>query len=453
MKFAVVDVETTGGSPAKGRITEIGIAIVENGAVSQTYNKLLNPEVLVPVYITALTGITNEMLVDQPKFEDVAQEVYDLLDGCVFCAHNVKFDYAFVRAAFQQVGIRFNATQKVCTVKYTRRVVKGLKSYSLANLCKRFGIENKNPHRALGDALAASQVLNFVQHLDRTNLLKEFLKNKSAEFALPQKIEADVVRSLPEKPGIYRFLNEKDEVLYIGKAQNIKKRVKSHFTGTAKDAKYQRLNREVSDITFQLAGSDAIASLLEDHEIRHRWPPYNKAQKRPKPRFGVYEYIDRAGRIRLGINKVTNSFPALRRFHSLYAARLWLFEIIEEFQLSPQLAGLPAMVDFENDIEVHTRRYVLFKNKWESDQTHLIILKEGRNAHETGFIFVSDGEYRGVGFMPKEKKFRSEPSTVLKYLQLKKPGYLPDRIVEKELQNANRENVITFTNHNLKLPQ
>lgn len=452
MKFAVVDVETTGGSPARGSLTEIGIVIVENGKIIETYNQLINPGMPVPVYITALTGITDEMLADQPKFEEVADEIYDLLNGKIFCAHNVKFDYAFVRAAFSTAGITFNATRKVCTVKYTRRVVKGLKSYALGNLCKRFGIVNENPHRALGDALAAAEVLNFVRNLDRTNTLTELLKHKSSEFSLPQKIESKTVNSLPEEPGIYRFLNDNGKILYVGKAKNIKSRVKSHFTGEAKDLKYQRLNKEVSDITFQLAGSEVIAALLEDHEIRHHWPPYNKAQKRPVPRYGVYEYMDNAGRIRLGINRVRNCFPAVRMFHSLYAARTWLFDVIKEFELSPQLAGLPSMGEFEAEVEVHVQRYRIFKNRLATDNVHRLILKKGRKPDESGFILVSNNQYKGVGFIPQKVDFRSEPSNILKYLQLKKTGHLPDRIVEKELMTAGEYEVLTFTGEELKLP-
>lgn len=120
--------------------------------------------------------------------------------------------------------------------------------------------------------------------------------------------------------------------------------------------------------------------------------------------------------------------------------------------MSPQLAGLPAMGEFEADVEVHEQRYELFKRTFKTEKIHRLILKPGRTDREVGFILVSNNEYRGVGFIPKNKNFRSEPSTVLKHLQPKKPGHLPDRIVEKELMNADDDRVLTLADKDLKLP-
>lgn len=453
MKFAVVDVETTGGSPQAAKIIEIGIVIIENGEIVKTYNQLVNPRVNIPFYITALTGISNEMPVNKPAFETIANHVYNLLEGAVFCAHNVNFDFAFMRIAFKNAGIEYRPEQKLCTVKYTRRVVKGLKSYSLGNLCKRFGIKNENPHRALGDALATAQLLSFVQSLDHSRVINELLKNKGAEFSLPQQLDARQIESLPDTPGIYRFLNKKNDVLYVGKAKNIKKRVRSHFSGIPESTRYQTLFKEVCDISFNLSGTELMASLMEDHEIRQKWPPFNKAQKQNPPAYGVYEYTDLSGRVRLGINRVKNRYPTLQKFHSLYAARTWLFQTVREYKLSPQLAGLPHMSHFDKDVEVHAKRLALCKKHLNEQNEYRIILQEGRKPDEIGFILMAPEGYKGLGFAPSQIDFWSEPSKLLKYLQLKRPGHLADKLIEKLLLNTPQLQILTFSADSFSLPE
>ncbi|GAB5380528.1 MAG: hypothetical protein Alis3KO_26680 [Aliiglaciecola sp.] len=156
--YAVVDIETTGGRANNHRITEIGIAKVIGNQVVDTWQSLINPQRHIPRNITQLTGIDDEMVADAPLFVEIADTLRTYLADCVFVAHNVNFDYGFIRAEYERLEQNFRMP-KLCTVREMRKAVPGLPSYSLANLTHHFGIDMTRHHRALSDAEAAAELL------------------------------------------------------------------------------------------------------------------------------------------------------------------------------------------------------------------------------------------------------------------------------------------------------
>ena len=159
--YVVVDIETTGGRAAQHKITEIGMVKVVNGEIIEEYETLLNPQRRIPRNITALTGIDDAMVVDAPIFAEVADEVAQFTKGCVFVAHNVNFDYGFIKQEFTRIERRFSRA-KLCTVREMRKAKPGLKSYSLANLTSAFNIDMTRHHRAMSDAIAANELLSII---------------------------------------------------------------------------------------------------------------------------------------------------------------------------------------------------------------------------------------------------------------------------------------------------
>ncbi len=159
--YVVVDVETTGGRGERHRVTEIGAVRVRNGRVVDEFSTLLNPQRTIPPGITRLTGITPEMVMTAPYFVDVADEFERFLEGAIFVAHNVEFDYGFIAREFKRLGRAFRMP-KLCTCSSMRRLYPGRKSYSLANLCRDFHISLTDHHRALCDARAAAELLLLV---------------------------------------------------------------------------------------------------------------------------------------------------------------------------------------------------------------------------------------------------------------------------------------------------
>jgi DNA polymerase III subunit epsilon len=151
--FTVIDVETTGAVHKYGKITEIAIYVHDGQEITDSFVTLVNPEIDIPLYITRLTGITNEMVSEAPRFYEIARKIVEITTGRIFVAHNVNFDYQFIREEFLRLGYEFNR-KKICTVRLSRRLLPGHSSYSLGKLCDDLGISIEGRHRASGDALA-----------------------------------------------------------------------------------------------------------------------------------------------------------------------------------------------------------------------------------------------------------------------------------------------------------
>ncbi len=158
MEFAVVDIETTGSTPQSAGITEIAIVIHNGVEVTGKYVTLINPRQKIPPFIVNMTGISDAMVANAPLFEEVAPQIFNLLNGRIFVAHNVSFDYSFVHYLLWKCGFQWSAP-KLCTIKLSRRVFPGLEKYGLGSLTRDLGIRIEGRHRAWGDAAATAQVL------------------------------------------------------------------------------------------------------------------------------------------------------------------------------------------------------------------------------------------------------------------------------------------------------
>src|SRR3569833_52960 len=190
--YAIVDIETTGGHASSNGITEVAICLHDGKKVTQRYSTLVNPQRDIPVYIRALTGITNEMVQNAPLFEDVAADIYHLLHGKIFVAHNVNFDFSFIRHHLQSAGYDLQCN-KLCTVRLGRKIMPGLPSYSLGKLCHYLGIENDSRHRAAGDAEATATLFSLLLQNDSENHIIQALKQRSREQVLPPNLPKEAI--------------------------------------------------------------------------------------------------------------------------------------------------------------------------------------------------------------------------------------------------------------------
>ncbi len=159
--YAVVDIETSGGRAQVDKITEIAIYIHDGEKIVDEFSTLINPEVYIPPFITRLTGINNEMVASAPKFYEVAKKIVLMTEGHLFVAHNAPFDYRFIQEEFKRLGYNYQR-QTLCTVRMSRKIIPGMGSYSLGNLCQNLGITINNRHRAAGDALATTKLLELL---------------------------------------------------------------------------------------------------------------------------------------------------------------------------------------------------------------------------------------------------------------------------------------------------
>jgi len=208
MEYAIVDIETTGGNAGGSRITEIAIIIHDGTNIIDRFETLVNPQKEIPLPIFALTGINNEMVRHAPIFDDIAEKVFGLLAGRVFVAHNVNFDYSFVRHQLEQSGFKWTAS-KLCTVRAARKIKPGLPSYSLGKLCRSLEIPLENQHRAGGDADATVILFSRLLEWDTTGEIDKMVKKTAQDQRLPPNLPPADFEQLPNTPGVYYFITRR----------------------------------------------------------------------------------------------------------------------------------------------------------------------------------------------------------------------------------------------------
>lgn len=337
--FAVVDIETTGGYAEHHRITEIAIYHHDGKSITDFFYTLVNPGRKIPAFITGLTGITTGMVEDAPPFEAIAEDILRLLEGRVFVAHNAHFDYAFLKKEFETAGIHWQS-KKLCTVRLSRKLIPGLRSYSLGSLAEALSIPVQNRHRAGGDAEATAHIFTQLLQRDKEGYINQLLKRNSGETILPPNLARWEFDRLPADVGIYFFLDSRNRVIYVGKALNIKKRVAGHFTGVARGWSQSRIRNDIHHVSFEPTGCELMALIREAEEIRKQWPRYNQAQKYRIEKWGVFSYEDRNGYQRLLVNMVMRNDKPVMSFASRGDAWNVLWQKSNEYGLCPRLAGL-----------------------------------------------------------------------------------------------------------------
>ncbi len=414
--YAIVDIETTGGYAENHRITEIAIYLHDGFGITDEYHTLINPGRNIPYYITGLTGITTEMVLDAPAFKEIAGEIIKRLEGKIFVAHNAHFDYSFLKKEFEQSGFSWQA-KKLCTVRLSRKIIPGLRSYSLGSLTESLGIKILNRHRAGGDAAATVKIFDELLKRDRDNHILKSLKRNSGETILPPNLPKADFDRLPAKPGVYYFHNSRSSVIYVGKAANIKKRIAGHFSGDAREWSRSNIRNEIHHISFELTGNELIALILESQEIRRLWPKYNQAQKYKVEEWGVFGYEDRNGFMRFSVNVVTRGSMPLIRFSSKGDAWNFLWEKVRAFDLCPKLSGLQlakglcfdyqtgecngACMGLETIDKYNNRVNKAIQSFKESGET-VAIIGRGRNVEEQSMVLVEKGNYIGFGFFGQD---------------------------------------------------
>lgn len=410
MEYAVVDIETTGGNAGGSRITEIAVLIHNGKEVIERWETLVNPQQHIPLYITALTGISNEMVYKAPLFQDIAKELLDLLSDRIFVAHNVNFDYSFVRHQLEDAGYKWTAP-KLCTVRAARKIKPGLPSYSLGNLCRSLGISLENRHRAGGDADATAVLLSLLIN-DGALEIQKMIKKTAPDQRLPPNLPPEDFENLPEKPGVYYFYNAQKKVVYVGKALNLKKRVASHFSGHKITPQRQHFLRDIYGISFEECATELMALLLECSEIKKLWPIYNTALKRFEPKYGLYEYTARNGYRYLAVGKVSKLMPCIEVFSTINEGISLLRSLQEKFALDYRFCKYAVSTESEgvvannlSDLPVVEQHNQLVQQAVDfvtELKPSYYILDKGRTKDEQSCIWVQDGHFYGMGCISNE---------------------------------------------------
>lgn len=270
-----LDLETTGATPLRDRITEIALVRFEQGVEVARWQTLLNPEQSIPAFIQSLTGINNEMVATAPTFAQIADKLHSFLEGAVLAAHNVRFDHGFIKAEFKRLGITIR--QKVlCTVKLSRLLYPEFKSHGLDAIVQRHQIANIVRHRAMGDVEAMLAFVNVARLELGEHALIHAAKQLISAPSLPPHLDAHLLDEMPETPGVYLFYGENNLPLYIGKSINLRARVLSHFNSDHASTREMRISQEIKHIEWITTVGEFSALLLESQLIKERQPIYNR---------------------------------------------------------------------------------------------------------------------------------------------------------------------------------
>jgi DNA polymerase-3 subunit epsilon len=407
--YAILDIETTGGQFNEEGITEIAIYRFDGHEVVDQFISLVNPEIPIQPFVVKLTGINNAMLRSAPKFYEIAKRIIEITSGCVLVAHNASFDYRILRTEFKRLGYDFEA-KTLCTVELAKKLIPEQPSYSLGKLVRALGIPMADRHRANGDAMATTKLFKMLLEKDlEKTIIQDFIKFEIEKGISPKLL--DIVGQMPSKTGVYYIHNESGNLIYIGKSQNIKKRVNQHFTGIT--TKSKKIQAEVFTITYEETGSELIALLKESEEVKINRPKYNRAQKKTIFPMALYAEKDGNGYLCLKIEKADARRKEITSFTSLQEGKNYLFKMCSKYGLCQKLTGLyhtkkecfqyntkecDGACIGEITPEIYNLRVQQFISENSFENKSMILLDRGRNVNERSAILIEDGIYKGYAY-------------------------------------------------------
>ena len=407
--YAIIDIETTGLSPSNEKITEIAIFIHDGQKVVDEFSTLINPEKKIPYRIIQITGINNQMVEDSPKFYEIAKKIVELTDDKMIVGHNVRFDYGFMRNEFKSLGYDF-ARKTLDTVKLSRKLIPGRKSYSLGRLCNDLEIENHARHRAAGDALATTKLFEMLLSID-SNLEDVNINGAQSD------LNKSLIKDLPSEAGVYYFYDKSKELIYVGKSINIHDRVLSHLNNNL-HKKAIKMKSMIADVGYQKTGSELIALLLESDEIKRNQPIFNQSQKRTYFNYGLYSFEDEMGYKNLKIMRIIDELTPLYTYSSALEGKEHLTKICEDFNLCQKLSGLYDTSGACFHYQIHTCKGAcigeespsLYNSRvdealenYQFKHQNFFVIDNGRNDDENSIVKIESGKYLGFGYLNKDQ--------------------------------------------------
>ncbi|HRV54202.1 MAG: exonuclease domain-containing protein [Flavobacteriaceae bacterium] len=407
--YAILDIETTGGKYNEEGITEIAIYKFDGHKVVDQFISLVNPERKIQEFVVNLTGINNNMLRNAPKFYEVAKRIVEITEDCIIVAHNAKFDYRILRTEFKRLGFDFKR-RSLCTVELSKELIPGQPSYSLGKLSRALGIPVSDRHRASGDAMATMKLFKMLLTKDTEKyIIKDSIRTEPKFQMEPKHLE--IIEQLPSITGVYYIHKSDGEIIYIGKSNNIKKRINQHFTST--QPKSKKIQLLVAAVTYEATGSELVALLKESEEIKKNKPLYNRALRRTIFTHALYSFKDDNGYINLKIDVVDGRKKPITTFSNRDSAKQFMHKAVETYSLCQKLAGIyntkgscfnysiktchGACINKEEAESYNERVLELIEKNSYSGQ-NLAIIDRGREIDERSVIYIKNGIFYGVGF-------------------------------------------------------
>lgn len=396
--YAVIDTETTGGTPRFSKLTDISIFITDGEQVLDEFSSLINPGISISPFITQLTGIEDEMVAGAPTFEEIARQIVEITDNTVFVAHNANFDYGMLQHEFASLGYSYER-KKLCTVRLARKFLPGHRSYGLGNVCADLGIPINGRHRARGDAEATVELFKMIYAESGGH--PTMANEKWLKF-LPAHMDRDLIDRLPEEPGLYYLNDQEGTPLYVGASKNLFKSVTKHLTSQSKKSK--ELLSLIADVDFEMTGSELIAQLRLQEERERLEPHFNYVKSRTK--WQITTHPDLFGYLNLTVIPGANGSG--QTFGSKKDALTFLEKITQNYHLCKPLVGLGSACEgaclgackqLEKSDTYNDRVESALKSR-NFDRSNFIILDQRQSInHDQPFILVENDQYIGYGLV------------------------------------------------------
>ncbi|WP_417291472.1 exonuclease domain-containing protein [Corallibacter sp.] len=407
--YAILDIETTGGKYNEEGITEIAIYKFDGHKVVDQFISLVNPERDIQPFVVNLTGINNNMLRNAPKFYEVAKRIVEITEDCILVAHNAQFDYRILRTEFKRLGFGYKR-KTICTVELSKSLIPGQPSYSLGKLARALGIPVTDRHRASGDAMATVKLFKMLLNKDlEKHIIKDAVRAEP-KFQMEPNLK-QIINELPNETGVYYIHNDKGDIIYIGKSNNIKNRISQHFSSTSPKSK--KIQLQTASVTYEKTGSELVALLKENQEIKKNKPLFNRALRRTIFTYALYSFVDDNGYINLKIDKADGRKTAITTFSNRQSAKSFMHKAVEDYNLCQKLTGLyPTKTNCFNytikqcegaciqqeTAESYNSRVESLIQKNSYTNLNMVIIDKGRDIDERSAILIKNGIFKGLGF-------------------------------------------------------
>jgi DNA polymerase-3 subunit epsilon len=410
--YAIIDIETTGGSAQLEKITEIAVYLHDGNEITGEFVSLVNPERNIPYFITNLTGITNEMVENAPRFYEIAKKIIELTEGRTFVAHNARFDYSFIRQEYKSLGFNFRRSV-LDTVALSRKLIPGHQSYSLGNICKDLNILINGRHRAAGDALATVRLFEILisRDIEINGGSSSLLKNTRVSKLNPN-LDVSKIDAIPDEPGVYYFYNDKGDLIYIGKSRNLQQRIATHLSNNSTN-RAMEMRDLIADIDWVTTGSELIALLKESTEIKVNKPVYNRAQRRTGFQWGIFSFYDQNGYLNYRYGQINDNEVPVSVFTSKEKTKSKLGSLVEHYGLCQKLSGLyetdgacfhyqvgicrGACIGKESPQEYNERASKAIE-EFVFTRRNFFIIDKGHDQDERCAVKIVNGKYAGYGY-------------------------------------------------------
>jgi len=444
--YAIIDVETTGGSPSVDRVIEIAVFVFD-GEITDSFSTLINPKRPIDPYVTKLTGISNEMVVNAPLFDDVHERILELTHENIFVAHNVKFDFGMIRQEFKRLGIDYNRKQ-LDTVNLARKAIPGFNSYSLGNICDSLGIEITDRHRATGDAEATVKLLKLI--------LDKQVSQKYIEIELNHGIDADLlppylskaeIEKLPEDAGVFYYKDEVGKILYLDGSKNIRKKVITDFSKPADSPEKTRMFELMRNIDYELTGNELTAKLLSYRELKTHLPEFNKKPRIQAHTHGIFIDKDEQGFLQLKIHPLDWAEGELiLKFPSKAVANKILGKIIKDNNLHGWFAIRSKMKETgleEKNLKNYNAQIEKAIRKHLYRSPNFFIIAEGIHPDEHSVIWIENNTYRGFGYFNPELTTNT-PDNLKEVIKHDEDDLEVQKIIRGHLRKMKNSKIISY---------